>query len=162
MTSIKYFAIRRFFASIVILCFSITTDSAQIPEPQPIARAVPDEWHGPFAQFLRDLGVRDVASVMANTKFASIGGAHRPDSVVFRIEEKTTCKEDICLTVIGHPSGGRFIPDALFAAGARSTWSDHMVSLLGLQATPYFFESTKGSVTLFETSAEWIIIPSTK
>jgi hypothetical protein len=149
-------------ASIIMLSAPVTAGLAQIGEPQSIAQAVPDPWREPFAQFLRDLGVRDVASIMANTKFARLGGAHRPESVLFRIEDKSACDDDVCLTVIGHPSGGRFLADALFAAGAKSTWFDHTVEFLGLQAVPYVFESRKGRITLFETSAGWIVIPQTR
>src|SRR5262245_16486728 len=86
MTSIKRIGINWLFAFIITLSASVTTSLAQIPEPQPIAQSVPDKWRGRFAQFLRDLGVSDVGSIMANTKFGSLGGAHRPDSVLFRIE----------------------------------------------------------------------------
>jgi hypothetical protein len=163
MTWIKRIGFNWLFVFIIMLSASVTTSSAQVAEPQSIAQAVPDKWHGPFGQFLRDLGVSDVAPIIANTKFASLGGAHRPESVLFRIEDITACEEDVCLTVIGHPSGGRFIADALFAAGGRGTWGDHTVEFLGLQAVPHFFESRKGRTTvLFETSAGWIVIPQTR
>jgi hypothetical protein len=144
----------------IALSAPVTTGLAQIPQPQPIDQTVPDQWHGPFAQFLRDLGVSDVAPIMANTKFARLGGAHRPESVLFRIEDKTACAEDVCLTIIGHPSGDRFVVDAMFAAGGRGAWGDHTVEFLGLQALPHFFESRNGTTTvLFETSAGWIVSP---
>jgi hypothetical protein len=150
----------RLFGFIIMVSASVTTSLAQIPKPQPIAQSVPDKWRGPFAQFLRDLGVSDVGSIMAQTKFGTIGGAHRPDSVLFRIEDKGACAEDVCLTIIGHPSGDRFVADAMFAAGGRGTWGDHMVEFLGLQAVPHFFESRNGTTTvLFETSAGWIVRP---
>jgi hypothetical protein len=163
MASIKWIGINWLFAFIIALSASVTTSLAQIPEPQPITRSVPDEWRGPFAQFLRDLGVSDVASIMTHTKFGTIGGAYRPDSVLFRIEDKGACAEDVCLTIIGHPSGDRFVADAMFAAGGRGTWGDYMVPFLGLQTVPLFFESRNGTTTvLFETSAGWIVVPSTK
>jgi hypothetical protein len=163
MISIKWIGINWLFVFIVTLSASVTTSLAQIPEPQPIAQSVPDNWRGPFAQFLRDLGMSNVGSIMAQTKFGTIGGVHRPDSVLFRIEDKGACAEDVCLTIIGHPSGDRFVADAMFAAGGRGAWGDHTVELLGLQALPHFFESRNGTTTvLFETSAGWIVRQSTR
>src|SRR6266852_4623405 len=160
MTSIKWIGINWLFALIIALSASVTTGSAQIPEPQPIAQSIPDKWLGPFAPFLRDLGMSNVGSIMAQTKFGTLGGAHRPRSVVFRIEDKGACAEDVCLTIIGHPSGDRFVTDAMFAAGGRGAWGDHTVEFLGLQAVPHFFESRNGTTTvLFETSAGWIVSP---
>src|SRR6266446_3046881 len=100
MTWRKWIGIK-LFGFIVMASASVTTSLAQIPEPQPIAQSVPDKWRGPFVKFLRDLGVSDVGSIMAQTKFGTIGGAHRPDSVLFRIEDKGACAEDVCLTIIG-------------------------------------------------------------
>jgi hypothetical protein len=52
------------------------------------------------------------------------------------------------------------IADALFMAGGRVSGSDYGVTFLGLRAFPRSFWSSKGSVTLFETSEGWIVIPS--
>jgi hypothetical protein len=142
------------------LAVSITAALAQIAEPEPIDQLVPSEWRAPYAQFLSGLGIKDVETIVASTKFGMIGGVIGPKSVFFRIEDKAACSDDICLTIIGHLGGERFIADALFAAGGRLSGSDHAETLLGLQAFPRRFWSSKNSVTLFETSEGWIVIPS--
>lgn len=93
MTSIKWIGINWLFAFIITLSILVTSGLAQIQEPQPIHQAVPDKWHGPFSQFLRDLGVRDVASVVAHTKFGDIGGAHRPSLWFFGLRTKLLVKQ---------------------------------------------------------------------
>jgi hypothetical protein len=142
------------------LAVSITAALAQIAEPERIDRLVPNEWRAPYTQFLSGLGIKDVEKILANTKFGMIGGVHRPKSVLFRIEDKAACRDDICLTIIGHLGGERFIADALFTAGGRVSGSDYMETLLGLRAFPRVFWSSRNSVTLFETSEGWIVIPS--
>jgi hypothetical protein len=140
------------------LVVSITAALAQIAEPEPIDGLVPNEWRAPYTQFLSGLGIKDVEKILANTKFGIFGGVHRPNSVLFRIEDN--CSDDICLTIIGHLGGERLIADALFMAGGRVSGSDYGVTFLGLRAFPRSFWSSKGSVTLFETSEGWIVIPS--
>jgi hypothetical protein len=141
-----------------------TTGLAQIGLAEPIALAVPERWRDPYIQFLASLGLRDPAAVIANTKFATLGGSlYRPDSVVFRIEDKSACHEDICLTFIGRLVDGRLVADAQFTAGPRITWSDHMSEgLPGLRAFLLFFEGSTGTSRLFETATGWIVFPPSK
>jgi hypothetical protein len=87
------------------LVVSITAALAQIAEPEPIDGLVPNEWRAPYTQFLSGLGIKDVEKILANTKFGIFGGVHRPNSVLFRIEDN--CSDDICLTIIGHLGGDR-------------------------------------------------------
>jgi hypothetical protein len=157
MASMRLAGINCFFATALVL--QPVAALAQVPQPQAITRPVPDEWRLPYTQFLKDLGIRDVETTLANTKFGNMGGAHRPGSALFRVEEKSSCQENMCLTIIGHLVGERFVADALFTAGGKAGWiADHPVQGFGLQAVPYLFEG-KINVGVFETAAGWIVIP---
>jgi hypothetical protein len=157
MAWMRLAGISSFLASVLVL--QPVPALAQVMPPQAITRSVPDQWRLPYTRFLKDLGIRDVETTLANTKFGNMGGAHRPGSALFRVEEKSSCQENMCLTIIGHLTGERFVADALFVAGGKAGWSaDHPAQHFGLQAVPYLFEG-KMNVAVFETAAGWIVIP---
>jgi hypothetical protein len=125
---------------------------------QPLDMPVPAHWRSAFEQFLRDLRTKDVAATLETTKAGALGGAHRPHSIVFRIED-ATCVEDRCLTIIGRIIDGKFISDVMFLAGKHVSRGDAMVPLFGFQTVPLWFEGSKSSVTLLETPKGWIVAP---
>jgi hypothetical protein len=145
--------------ALVVYFSSAFTTLAQIAEPQPVTRSVPDDWRAPYARFLSALGVADVTAIVADTKFSPMVSIHGPNSALFRIEHKSACQEDVCLSVIGHLVGDNFVSGALFMGGGRLGVSDQTFTWLGLEAVPHALLSSKGSVGLVETSEGWIVIP---
>src|SRR4051812_32424927 len=103
MAWIRLGGISSFLASVLVL--QPVAALAQVMPPQAITRPVPDQWRLPYTRFLIDLGIRDVETTLANTKFGNMGGAHRPGSALFRVEDKSYCQDDMCLTIIGHLIG---------------------------------------------------------
>jgi hypothetical protein len=141
------------------LVSAVSSAHAQIPEPEPITTPVPDQWRGPFEQFLRDLGVDNQRTIVGKTNAFQIGGRWYPDSILFRIEDSTTCFNDMCFTVIGRIVDNKFHADAMFSAGKWFTRGDVFVPLFGYQTLPAWLVGEKITVTLLETPKGWIVAP---
>ena len=125
------------FATILQLVTFLATASAQMEAPQTFGQPVPDNWRAPYASFLNSIGVTEVETIIGETKFAivdnpnAILGAHdASDFAIFRIEDKKSCDDDVCLTGVGHLSAERFVADALFFAGPKTNGYDYAVQLL--------------------------------
>jgi hypothetical protein len=138
---------------------------ALMSAPEPITSPVPEKWRNPYIKYLASLGVKDSEAVADHTRFAPIGGpaSYKSDSVIFRIEDKNACHEDICLTFVGRLVDDRLVVDAQFTAGPKITWSDTgRQALPGMFAFPLYFEGSTGTSALFETATGWIVIPPSK
>jgi hypothetical protein len=134
--------------------------SAQMEAPRALEQPVPDKWRTSYAKFLADLGVTDAGTIIGETKFGTIGRDNEPDTGVFRIEDKSNCFGDLCLTIVGHLDGDRFAGDALFFAGPKMNQYDRSHPLFGVGDYPYAFWSEHSEVLLFHLQQKWIVIPS--
>jgi hypothetical protein len=147
------------FLLILQLLIPTTMGSAQMAEPQPISLAVPDKWRGPYTQLLAGLGLKDPTAIVASTKFGEISSIYRPKSAIFRIEDGSTCREDMCLTFIGHLIDGHLVADAQFLAGPKMTRFDSAKRILDAPSFPLLFHGDKEIIDLYENPAGWIVVP---
>ena len=153
--------LRRYIAVISIIqsLLLMPAASAQVAFLEPLQPVMPEEWHKPYVQFLTATGIVDISKTVSDTKFGTIG---RPDSAVFRIEDGSSCINDLCLTIIGHLVSDKFISDAMFFAGPTILGHDEIFPLLGFQNAVYEFRSEHGNVYLFEMKQGWVVIPFKK
>jgi hypothetical protein len=147
------------FTFIIGLLLSIPVASAQWLSLEPLCQPVPEEWRAPYVQFLKATGVADVSKTISETKFGTIG---RSNSALFRIEDNSSCIDDLCLTVVGHLDSEKFVSDAMVLAGPTIIGHDEIFPLLGFQNAVYEFRSEHGNVYLFEMRQGWIVIPFKK
>jgi hypothetical protein len=147
------------FAIVLHSLLSWSGASAQEFSLEPLRQPMPEKWREPYIEFLTATGIVDIAKTVSETKFGTIG---RSDSAIFRIEDGTSCIDDLCLTVIGHFASEKFVSDAMFFAGPTILGHDVVPSLLGFQQAPYEFRSEHGNVYLLEMKQGWVVIPLKK
>lgn len=134
--------------------------AAIITAPEPITTPVRDEWRRAFESFLQEMKVDDPGSLLAKTSAVQIGGIWQKDWILFRIEDRETCHEDMCLTIIGRIVNDKFATDAIFLAGKHFTRGDVYVPMFGFQAKPALLVGSKITVTLLETPTGWMVAPA--
>jgi hypothetical protein len=137
--------------------------SAIVGAPEPIDRALPDQWRGPVAQFLRELGMEDVESALAATKGGDLGGVYS-EAILLRLEHSNLCVKNRCLTIIGHIKDGVFHSHAMFVAGGMMTQGDAAYPLIGkgsVRPPVYFLDGPEfdpnNVIVLRETPKGWIV-----
>ena len=59
-----------------------------------IKQPVSDELRGPLTQFLRELGVTDIETMIQNTKTDRLAVSDRSEALVLRIDDKRTCSRE--------------------------------------------------------------------
>ena len=142
----------------------IASAHAQIAAPEIIEQPIPTEWRQPVGKFLRELGMRDIGAVLENAK----GGKLDDTNVLLRLEHKSLCDQEICLTMIGTITNSNFEPQAMFAAGRWTTRGDVLGNILGAGTSPPLWLGSSNRtddgrwVTLIETSKGWIVVPGSK
>jgi len=135
---------------------------SQQPAPEPLTKPVPEKLRAPLVQFLRDAGVPDPDSYVAGAKSASLGG--QPDVVAFRLETAATCRENICLTIIGSIEANGIGSQAMFFAPKVVSQGDPALAFLGSQGRAILFSETPDirnpgrAVSALQTSKGWIIL----
>ena len=141
---------------------------SQIARPEPIETEIREEWRAPFSQFLRDLGAADVDALVAATRGGIIGGVYS-EAIVFRLEHKSACIKQSCLTVIGHISDKVFLLHAMFVAGKMTARGDVFGQFLDRPTSPpvYFLSDdtltgNESAIAVLEMPNGWIVIPPTK
>jgi hypothetical protein len=138
------------------------TTWSQQPAPEPLSKPVPEKLRAPLVQFLRDAGVPDPDGYVASAKAASLGG--QPDVVAFRLENPATCRENICLTIIGSIEPGGIGSQAMFFAPKVVSQGDPALAFLGSQGRAILFSETADvrnpghAVTALQTAKGWIIL----
>ncbi|MEA2880059.1 MAG: hypothetical protein QOF14_5255 [Hyphomicrobiales bacterium] len=149
-------------ASLLIIAMLAGRSHAQIATPEPIESSLPERWHAPLAQFLRDFGARDLAAIVAGAKGSPLH--HLPDTVIIRLEHSSACFKEICLTIVGESKGQKLHPLAMFMAGKWVTRGDVFPQFLGTSVYPplSFYTSREplpdtGGVALVETRLGWIV-----
>jgi hypothetical protein len=131
--------------------------SAQMPRPEKFfAAPVPKALLTPYTEFLNSLGVENPGAIISESGFGYIGSA----SIGFRVEDRNTCADDKCLTIVGRVVAQRFVAETMFFAGATANVADTGHQLLGVQTFPYFFYSPNGNVALIETPGGWVVAPA--
>lgn len=137
---------------------------AQMANPQPLTKPVDAKWRKPFVRFLHDLGTQDAERLVAGTRTASLGGD--PETVVVRLEDQSTCKDGLCLTIIGSIESGDFHSLAMLFAPAFMTSDDVSPTFLGQSRRPpvFFFENANPqnpgrAISALETPKGWIVVP---
>jgi hypothetical protein len=143
----------------ILLMLPSTSGIALMAAPTPLTLAVPDEWRDPYVQFLAGLGLKNPKALAASTRFGQVWSVYRPQSGAFRIEDEGSCREDLCLTFIGHLADGHFVADAEFVAGPKIVKSDMVHQIIDMRAWPLLFYGSKETIEIFETAAGWIVIP---
>jgi hypothetical protein len=135
---------------------------SQQPAPEPLSKPVPEKLRAPLIQFLRDAGVPDPESYAASAKSASLGG--QPDVVAFRLETPATCREDICLTIIGSIEPNGIGSQAMFFAPKVVSQGDPALAFLGSHGRAILFSESADirnpgrAVSALQTSKGWIIL----
>ena len=135
-----------------------------VAAPAPIDAPVPAEWQAPFTQFLLGMGVQDSETLLKSTKTAKLQGLFAGEVLVFRLEDKSVCEDNICLTVLGKIEDDRFVSHIMFMAGKMLTQGDTFPRLFGRNIPPaYWF--MRGSdisdpriIYLYETPMGWVVV----
>jgi hypothetical protein len=137
---------------------------SQQPAPEPLAKPLPEKWRAPLIRFLRDVGVPDADGYAASAKAASLGG--QPEVIAFRLESGSTCRDDICLTIVGSIEDGTIGSQAMFFAPKVVSHGDPALAFLGSHGRPpiLFSESADirnpgHAVSALQTPKGWIIVP---
>jgi hypothetical protein len=154
-----------FIAIASIVCY-FGTASAHFGGSENVSLPVPEQLIIPYKHFLNLLGVINADNIIGKTKFAYVGNptGELPGSALFRIEDKSTCNDDMCLNIIAHITDGELRADAMFVAGSRINMWDSAKAFFGLKypTFPLVFNGANGTVTLYETSQGWVVISGTK
>jgi len=135
---------------------------SQQPAPEPLSKPVPEKLRAPLIEFLRDAGVPDPDSYVASAKAAVLGG--QPDVVAFRLESGATCRENICLTIIGSIEASGIGSHAMFFAPKVVSQGDPALAFLGAQGRAILFSETADvrnpghAVSALQTAKGWIIL----
>jgi hypothetical protein len=117
-------------AALVMWLASAQIGRAQVFAPTPIADALPGEWRTPLAQFLRDFGAKDVDLLLDATRTQAdyLAGA-----LLLRLEHKSACVQELCLTMIAQRKDQIVQPLAMFFAGKWTTTGDLFVTCSALR-----------------------------
>jgi hypothetical protein len=157
----------RWLCLVTLLCASTVASRAIMPVPEPIDTPIKEEWRAPLNGFLREFGVKDLETVLKATKASTLSGLFQK-AILVRVEDKTACSKQRCLTIIGQIRGGKFEAQAMFSAGKWLTQSDILDhELLGRRIGPAFhfydnkddFLTDRNVVFVSEVPNGWIVVP---
>ncbi len=146
------------------VCMPTGPAAAVVAEPSPVDTPVPEEWRGPLAHFLGELGVTDIQSTINASraaKYPRINEAAGPILIFFRIVHPYACNsaENVCLTVIGSIKDGIFKPEVMFYAGEKINVGDVAPRIIGAKSFPVFFHGKTSAVGVVETTKGFLVIP---
>lgn len=145
----------------IAVCCPTTFSGAIMATPTPMDEPVPEKWRASLARFLEEFGVEEVNSVLAASKARSFPGEN-PDRIIFRIEDKSSCTNDLdlCPTVIGRMKQDVFEVDAIFFGGRNVNGGDVIPRMLGVKSFPVFFSGKSSGIAVVETSKGFMVVPT--
>jgi hypothetical protein len=147
---------------ILIICttmFALPIKSVMAIEttPNPIDKAIPQQWRDAVGKFLSAMGAANREAALDGTKVVLSGGDR---GVIFQVQTQQFCPKDAdgCLTVAGRIVSGDFIPNVMFVAGSRMNGSDGVPGVFAADGRFLRFYGKTTIVSLLPTPKGWVVI----
>jgi len=135
---------------LVALVTFVSPVFGQVPPPEAIHSPIRREWRGPIEKFLSEMTNQDPTHLVEKIVGFQIGAIWHPNSILFRVEDGSTCDGAVCFTAIGRIINDKFVPDVMFRAGKNFTQGDQF-------PVTAWFGSDSLEITPVETSKGWIV-----
>ena len=148
------------------LVLGIGADAAvsQVRKPGPSTPPAVETWRAPLSRFLQEAGMQNAESLAASTKATSLGGD--PEAFALRLEDASTCLNDICLTIVASIANGELASPVMLFAPKAVTRGEASAAFLGSASTPRITFSQRSAprdgdpaISVLRTQKGWIIVP---